>query len=86
MVFTKDNIVNMLRDSIVTVTFTKVDGSERVMKCTLMSEYVPENSNSASNQVLLQETGNDSNISVWDVEANGWRSFRINSVKSVTLG
>ena len=86
MIFTKDNIASMLRDSIVTVTFTKVDGSERVMKCTLMSEYVPNTGNSASNQVLLQETGNDSNISVWDVEANGWRSFRISSVKSITLG
>lgn len=86
MIFTKENISSMLRDSIVTVTFTKVDGTERVMKCTLMSEYVPVNENSASNQILLQETGNDSNISVWDVEANGWRSFRINSVKSVTVG
>lgn len=86
MIFSKENIAAMLRDSVVTVTFTKVDGSERVMKCTLMSEYVPANSNSASNQVLLQESGNDNNISVWDVEANAWRSFRINSVKSVTVG
>lgn len=86
MVFTKQNISSMLRDSVVTVTFTKLDGSERIMKCTLMSEYVPANVNSASNQVLLQESGNDNNISVWDVEANGWRSFRISSVKSVTVG
>lgn len=86
MIFTKENIAAMLRDSVVTVTFTKVDGSERVMKCTLMSEYVPNTVNSASNQVLLQESGNDANISVWDVEANGWRSFRVNSVKSVTVG
>ena len=86
MVFTKETIANMLRDSVVTVTFTKVDGSERVMKCTLMSEYVPATGNSASNQVLLQETGNDNNISVWDVEANGWRSFRVGSVKSVQVG
>lgn len=86
MIFTKENIASMLRDSVVTVTFTKVDGTERVMKCTLMSEYVPVNENSASNQVLLQESGNDNNISVWDVEANGWRSFRIGSVKSVTVG
>jgi len=85
MVFTKENIVNMLKDSIITVTFTKVDGSERVMKCTLLSEYVPTDINSASNQVLLQESGNDSNISVWDVEANGWRSFRVSSVKSVSI-
>lgn len=86
MIFTKDNIANMLRDSIVTVTFTKVDGTDRVMKCTLMSEYMPNTGSSASNQVLLQESGNDNNISVWDVEANAWRSFRINSVKSVTVG
>ena len=86
MIFDKENIAAMLRDNIVTVTFTKVDGSERVMKCTLMSEYVPNTGNSASNQVLLQETGNDNNISVWDIEANGWRSFRIGSVKSITVG
>lgn len=86
MIFTKETIANMLRDSVVTVTFTKVDGTDRVMKCTLMSEYVPANSNSASNQVLLQESGNDNNISVWDLEANSWRSFRINSIKSVSLG
>lgn len=86
MIFTKETIASMLRDSVVTVTFTKVDGTERVMKCTLMSEYVPVNQNSASNQVLLQETGNDNNISVWDVEAKGWRSFRISSVKSVSIG
>lgn len=86
MIFTKETIASMLRDSVVTVTFTKVDGSERVMKCTLMSEYVPANANSASNQVLLQESGNDNNISVWDVEVNGWRSFRVSSVKSVSLG
>lgn len=86
MIFTKETIAGMLRDSVVTVTFTKVDGTERVMKCTLMSEYVPTTGNSASNQVLLQESGNDSNISVWDVESNGWRSFRISSVKSVSIG
>jgi hypothetical protein len=86
MIFTKENILTMLKDGVITVTFTKIDGSERVMKCTLMSEYVPNTGNSASNQVLLQESGNDNNVSVWDVESNGWRSFRIGSVKSVSVG
>lgn len=86
MIFTKDSIVGMLRDGVVTVTFTKVDGTERVMKCTLMSEYVPQSQNSSANAVLLQESGSDNNISVWDVEANGWRSFRVGSVKSLSIG
>jgi len=41
MIFTKENLVDMLRNNIVTVTFTKVNGDERVMQCTLLPEYVP---------------------------------------------
>jgi hypothetical protein len=83
MIFTRENITELLRSSVVTVTFTKVNGEERVMKCTLLGEYVP---NAATNgRVLLTEnTGN--NISVWDVEANSWRSFRVDSVKNVSIG
>lgn len=83
MIFTRENITELLRSSVVTVIFTKVNGEERTMKCTLLGEYVP---NAATNgRVLLTEnTGN--NISVWDVEANGWRSFRVDSVKNVSIG
>jgi hypothetical protein len=86
MVFTKENLLDLLRNNVVTVTFTKVDGSERTMTCTLLGEYVP-NAGNGSMQ-LLQENSvrGDSNISVWDTEVQGWRSFRISSVKSVTVG
>jgi len=84
MIFTKENLGELLRNNIVTITFTKVDGTERTMKCTLLGEYVP---NAATNgRVLLNESTNVQNISVWDVEANDWRSFRINSVKNVSVG
>jgi hypothetical protein len=84
MIFTKENLNELLRNNVVTITFTKVDGAERTMKCTLLGEYVP---NAASNgRVLLNEDSTAQNISVWDVEANGWRSFRINSVKNVSVG
>jgi hypothetical protein len=62
----------------------KVDGSERVMKCTLLKEYIPNAATKGQN-VVSEETTN-LNMSVWDVEAAGWRSFRINSVKSVSVG
>lgn len=83
-VFTKNNIVHMLQNNVVTVKFQKVDGSERIMKCTLLPEYLPASSNTGT-KVLLQEDASN-NISVWDVEMNGWRSFRVNSVTSISVG
>jgi len=84
MIFTKENLIDMLRHNIVTVTFTKVDGSERTMKCTLMAEYVP-NAPTNNGQVLLQESESKA-VSVWDTEVNGWRSFRVDSVKNISVG
>jgi hypothetical protein len=84
MIFTKENLIDMLRNNIVTVTFTKVNGEERTMKCTLMAEYVP-NAPSNNGQVLLQESESKA-VSVWDTEMNGWRSFRVDSVKSISMG
>jgi hypothetical protein len=78
-------MMNDLRDSlqkgIVTVTFTKKDGSERVMKCTLSENFIaqkdlPKGNTRASNAEV---------IAVYDVDVSGWRSFRIDSVKSVTV-
>ena len=84
MIFNKDNLNELLRNNVATVTFTKLDGSERVMKCTLLKEYIPNAATKGQN-VVSEETTN-LNMSVWDVEAAGWRSFRINSVKSVSVG
>lgn len=85
MVFTKENLLDMLRNNVVTVTFTKLDGTERIMKCTLLGEYVP--APATNRQMLLQENrGSDNNISVWDTEAQDWRSFRVSNVKSIQIG
>jgi hypothetical protein len=85
MVFTKENLLDLLRSNVVTVTFTKVDGTERTMKCTLLGEYVP--APATNGQVLLQENrGGDNNISVWDTETKDWRSFRVSNVKSIKIG
>jgi hypothetical protein len=84
MIFTKENLIDMLRNNVVTVTFTKVDGTERTMKCTLMAEYVP-NAPTNNGQVLLQESESKA-VSVWDTDSNGWRSFRVDSVKSISMG
>lgn len=88
MVFTKENLLDLLRNNLVTVTFTKVNGEERVMSCTLQSEHIPNATlSNNSSQVLRENSGrSDNNISVWDTQAQNWRSFRVGSVKSVTIG
>jgi len=72
-----------LTDNIVTVVFEKIDGSLREMRCTLKSEYLPP-------QLLLedkpQRAQSDSTLSVWDIDNGGWRSFRIDSIKNITIG
>ena len=71
-------LINALHKNILRVTFTKVDGTERVMLCTLREDVLPA-------QVDLEETiqkrkPNPNVLSVWDIENKGWRSFRKDSV------
>lgn len=81
----KHELKELLVNGVVTVVFTKVDGTERTMKCTLLPEYMP--ASVAQGQQLLTEAlpkaENPNTISVWDIESQGWRSFRIDSVKSL---
>lgn len=80
----KEWLRKILIDDVVKVTFTKVSGDKRVMKCTLQEQFLPA-------QVDLEETiqkkreKSDTNMSVWDIEAKGWRSFRIENLISVEV-
>ncbi len=72
----KSNIKYMLTTDIVNVKFKKADGSERLMKCTLLEGWVKEyEKKSEKTRPVSEDT-----LSVWDVEKNGWRSFRYDSI------
>ena len=83
--FTRDGLIDLLRHNIVEVTFTKVNGDERVMKCTLQPTYIP-NASTRNGELIVEGKNTSNNIAVWDVKAQGWRSFRIASVKNVSVG
>jgi hypothetical protein len=68
----------------VTVTFTKVDGTERVMRCTLETNKLPP--------VVIKEDAKPRKQSdttkalrVFDVEKQEWRSFTIKNIKRIQL-
>jgi len=84
-IFTRDGLIDLLRHNIVSVTFTKVNGEERVMRCTLQANHIP-NAPTQNGELVVEGKSSSNNVSAWDVEANGWRSFRIASVKNVSVG
>ena len=68
-------LVEGLKKNVIKVTFTKVNGDERVMRCTLHDSIFPEQNISG-----IKKKENLDVLSVWDLDNNGWRSFRLDSV------
>ena len=68
----------------VTLTFTKKDGSDRIMKCTTNPTYImfkdPSILESKSDRKVNEDV-----MPVFDLDAGGWRSFRWDSIKSVAF-
>jgi hypothetical protein len=65
-----------------TITFMKKDGTERVMNCTLRGDMLPVVEIKEDKTPRKQ---NDSVLSVYDIDAQGWRSFTVNAVKRVSF-
>lgn len=80
---------SMLAVGPTTVTFTKKDGETRVMTCTLQESAIPEEHRPkplAEGQTPRKRS--EDSISVWDINAQGWRSFIYKNIIniSITLG
>lgn len=75
----KEKLLEILHNEIITLKFTKTDGTERIMKCTLKDDYLVKEEKKTDRV----KKPNDNVISVWDVEWNGWRSFRYDSLTEV---
>jgi len=75
-------LTGMLHCGPATVTFTKADGTDRVMKCTLEENKLPK--------VVVKEGAtprkeSTTSMRVYDLEKNEWRSFTIKKVKQVNI-
>jgi len=77
----RKEMIDALKEGIAEVTFTKKDGTERVMKATLQSELLPRKPIIDTTNVAKRKVNEDV-IAVFDTDANGFRSFRIDSVIS----
>ena len=74
----REGVRNILRDRVVEITFTKTDGSQRVMNCTLQESVIPTKETTSKTR-----TPNPEVCSVWDVDKQAWRSFRWDSITKI---
>lgn len=72
----KDEILELLREGETKVSFMKVNGDRRDMTCTLSGAIVPSPVVKEGAETKPERKENPDVQSVWDVNANGWRSFR----------
>ena len=75
---TKDELLKMLSEKTAVVTFNKLNGDERVMTCTKDLNVIPK-----ENHPKATKEAHDKNITVWDTNAKGWRSFVYDRVRKV---
>jgi len=75
----KQEIMKALTERVVTVKFKKVNGEERTMKCTLLDSIVPKIHNT-TDKIEKERRDNPDVVAAWDVDKQGWRSFRIDSI------
>jgi len=81
--FKRSDLYQILKEHVCQVIFTKVDGTERKMRCTLVADRLPEL------QKPLTETAKrpvaENFLAVYDLDNMGWRGFRVDSVKSIIV-
>lgn len=81
MIWSKSELSEMLRSAKLEVSFIKKDGTGRVMYCTLQEKYLPP---------MMEDTetatkNNPDVLAVWDIDNDGWRSFRLSSIFAVKV-
>ena len=83
---TRKDLQNILSQNVLVVDFTKLNGDKRVMTCTLREDMKPPaTKDDTMSQKKVREINREELVSVWDVNAKGWRSFRYNRINSVNI-
>jgi len=82
---TRDGIKDILKTSVANVTFTKSDGTKRIMRCPLKEEFLPEMVSEDDQSEKKARKVNLDVLPVWDLDKKSWRSFRIDSLRKLEI-
>jgi hypothetical protein len=81
----QEAIKEALKNGVVEITFNKLNGDKRVMTCTLNENIVPPATKEDPLTQKKVRAVNEEVQVVYDVEKEGWRSFRWDSLVGVRL-
>tara|TARA_Y100000385_G_scaffold275265_1_gene319435 strand:- start:524 stop:910 length:387 start_codon:yes stop_codon:yes gene_type:complete len=82
---TKADLKNLLDQNVLVVDFTKLNGDKRVMTCTLREDIKPAATKTDTMSQKKVREISDAVVSVWDVNAKGWRSFRYDRINTIEI-
>ena len=82
---TKADLKAQLEQNVLVVDFTKLNGDKRVMTCTLREDIKPAATKTDTMSQKKVREISDAVVSVWDVNAKGWRSFRYDRINSIKI-
>ena len=86
MLYERDTLLKDLQENVCEIMFKKVNGEMRTMRCSLKPEVLPDSySLTESPKVKDFHQTNPDVLAVWDLQNNGWRSFRIESIEYVQV-
>ena len=80
---TRELLRSLLNEYVCEVKFTKVDGTERTMPCTLKRDALP--AEYVAEEYHSTKVVNPDTMSAFCTDKNAWRSLRIENVKSITI-
>lgn len=75
---TKENYVKQLQSGTKKITFTKVDGTQRVMNATLDPAVLTK----MYGEQITATQRNDTTLTVFDTDKKDWRAMRLESIQS----
>lgn len=81
--YNRDDILSDLRDNVAEVSFKKLDGTDRKMRCTLRSDLLPNRYNEDHMMQEHRKPGNEKVLVVWDLDSKSWKSFHVENVQLV---
>ena len=74
----RDILIKNLQKKVMKITFTKVNGEERIMDCTLQEHMIPPTD-------VNNRKENEEVLPVFDINKGEWRSFRLDSITNIEV-
>ena len=75
MQYKREDVIRALKEAVVEIVFTKLDGTMRTMQATLDPSHMPPGSDTSYLDEMHQRPEYQDRIVAWDMQAKGWRTI-----------